>query len=71
MKESTIPQPAEQVIPQFSNLFKASLFVSLLWRSFLLHSTNKCSSARYLFLCFPKSCLYLPEIIGYHSVSNF
>ena len=29
MKKSTIPKPAEQVIPQVSNLFKASLFVSL------------------------------------------
>jgi fatty acid desaturase len=34
MKEFTIPKPAEQVIPQVSNLFKASLFVSLLLGSF-------------------------------------
>jgi hypothetical protein len=36
MKESTIPKPAEQVIPQVSNLFKASLFVSLLLGFFTL-----------------------------------
>jgi hypothetical protein len=30
MKESTIPKPAEQVIPQVSDLFKTSLFVSWL-----------------------------------------
>ncbi|MBO1067340.1 MULTISPECIES: fatty acid desaturase [Nostocales] len=34
MKEFTIPKPAEQVIPQASNLFKAGLFVSLMFGSF-------------------------------------
>ncbi len=34
MKEFTIPKPAEQVIPQASNLFKAGLSVSLLLGSF-------------------------------------
>jgi len=34
MKEFTIPKPSEQIIPQVSNLFKASLFVSLLLASF-------------------------------------
>jgi hypothetical protein len=34
MKEFTIPKPSDQIIPQVSNLFKASLFVSLLLASF-------------------------------------
>jgi hypothetical protein len=40
MKEFTIPKPSEQIIPQVSNLFKASLFVCFFVVGIFLHCPN-------------------------------
>jgi fatty acid desaturase len=47
MSDFTIPKPAEQVVPQWENLFKATLFVSLLIGSFYIAQITASQLATY------------------------